>query len=54
MERFIKDGYTDFIEAGPKSVLSGLMKEINKGAKIFNVENTVSLRKLLEGIQQKS
>lgn len=54
MERFIKDGYTDFIEAGPKSVLSGLMKEINKGAKIFNVENTVSLRKLFEGMQQKT
>src|SRR4030067_309070 len=50
MERFIKDGYKDFIEVGPKSVLSGLMKEINKDAKIFNVENTISLRKLVEGI----
>lgn len=51
IERFIKDEYTNFIEAGPKSVLSGLMKEINKDAKIYNVENTISLRKLLEGIK---
>ncbi len=40
-------GISTFIEAGPGKVLSGLIKRIDPGARIFNVENMESLNKTL-------
>ncbi len=48
--RITKMGVDTFIEAGPGSVLSGLVKRIDKGVKIFNVENKKSLEDTLKGI----
>ncbi|MEK6681168.1 MAG: ACP S-malonyltransferase [Nitrospirota bacterium] len=48
--RITEMGVDTFIEAGPGSVLSGLVKRIDKGVKIFNVENKKSLEDTLKGI----
>lgn len=44
-------GINIFIEVGPGKVLSGLIKRIAPEAVIFNVENTESLNKTLEGLK---
>ena len=43
-------GISTFIEVGPGKVLSGLIKRIEPDAKIFNVENTESLNKVVSEI----
>ena len=43
-------GTSAFIEAGPGKVLSGLIKRTEPSAKIFNVENTESLNKVVSEI----
>ncbi|MBI3353780.1 MAG: ACP S-malonyltransferase [Nitrospirae bacterium] len=48
--RIIEMGVDTFIEVGPGSVLSGLVKRIDKGVKIFNVEDKKSLEDTLKGI----
>lgn len=47
IQRFISDEYDLFIEVGPKRVLTGLMKDINKQVKTFNVENMHTLQRFL-------
>lgn len=44
-------GVDTFIEVGPGSVLSGLIKRIDKNLKIFNVENKKSLEQVLEAVK---
>jgi len=39
MERMIADGYDHFVEIGPGRVLTGLMKKINRKAKITNISS---------------
>jgi [acyl-carrier-protein] S-malonyltransferase len=48
MERLIKDGYQKFIEVGPKKVLRGLMRQIDKSVQVYNVEDGNSLEACLE------
>ena len=43
IERMLGDGVTTFVEIGPGTVLSGLVKRIAKGARIFNIEDPESL-----------
>jgi [acyl-carrier-protein] S-malonyltransferase len=43
MEWLITQGYTRFIELGPGSVLSGLMKRINKGVEMLGVADSATL-----------
>jgi [acyl-carrier-protein] S-malonyltransferase len=45
VERMAKDGFDTFVEVGPGSVLSGLVKKIAKDARILNVEDPASLDK---------
>lgn len=52
MTRLINDGCTLFIEAGPNKVLKGLMREIDRSARTFNVENTETLNKLVEACRE--
>ncbi len=48
MEKMISLGVGKVIEVGPGKILSGLMRRIDRGVKIFNVEDPSSLKKLSE------
>ncbi len=50
MERLLADGVEQFYEIGPGRVLTGLMKRINRKAKVTNVSDLSSVRALIEGI----
>ena len=53
MERLIKDGYQMFIEVGPKKVLRGLMRQIDKRAQVYNVEDPKSLEAFIKAVSGK-
>ncbi len=44
MEEMIAKGVETFVEVGPGKVLSGLMRQINREVKCFNVEDAESLK----------
>jgi [acyl-carrier-protein] S-malonyltransferase len=44
MELLIKEGVDTFVEIGPGKVLSGLMRQISREVKCFNVEDAASLK----------
>lgn len=46
-------GIDTFIEVGPGKVLSGLIKRIDPSAGLYNVEDTASLNRTLEGLSAK-
>jgi [acyl-carrier-protein] S-malonyltransferase len=48
MEWFIQAGHTQFVEVGPKKVLRGLMRRINRNVKVMNVEDAESLATFLQ------
>ncbi len=48
VERMIADGVDTFVEIGPGKTLSGFMRKINKGMKVYNVEKVEDLAKLDE------
>ncbi|MCL5405166.1 MAG: ACP S-malonyltransferase [Deltaproteobacteria bacterium] len=48
MERLIGAGFGDFVEVGPKKVLRGLMRRIDRNAKVSNVEDDASLAAFLQ------
>lgn len=50
MQFLISKGYTDFIELGPGSVLSGLMRRINKEVVVHTVSDVASLEETLSKI----
>ncbi len=43
VERLAREGVTTFVEVGPGTVLSGLVKKIAKGARVLNVDTKHSL-----------
>jgi [acyl-carrier-protein] S-malonyltransferase len=47
MERLIKDGYRRFVEVGPKRVLRGLLRQIDRQVAVSNVEDPKSLEEFL-------
>ncbi len=49
MERLLADGVDQFYEVGPGRILTGLMKRINRKAKVTNVSDMASLKALIEG-----
>lgn len=51
MERLIADGHSRFVEVGPKKVLRGLMRRINRDVKVLNVEDSGSLAAFLQANQ---
>ena len=53
MERLIKDGYQMFIEVGPKKVLRGLMRQIDKREQVYNVEDPKSLEAFIKAVSGK-
>jgi [acyl-carrier-protein] S-malonyltransferase len=44
MQLLIEQGVDRFVEVGPGKVLSGLMRQISREVKCFNVEDTASLK----------
>ncbi|MDR3569240.1 MAG: ACP S-malonyltransferase [Syntrophobacteraceae bacterium] len=50
MERLIGAGFSNFVEVGPKKVLRGLMRRIDRNAKMLNVEDDASLATFLQAI----
>lgn len=48
MERLAADGIEQFYEIGPGRVLTGLMKRIDRKARVINVSSLDSLKSLLE------
>jgi [acyl-carrier-protein] S-malonyltransferase len=50
VERLAQEGATAFVEVGPGTVLSGLVKRIAKGATILNVEDPASLERTLAAL----
>ena len=51
MERLIGDGHHHFVEVGPKKILRGLMRRIDRSAKVLNVEDAASLTSFLQANQ---
>jgi [acyl-carrier-protein] S-malonyltransferase len=50
MQFLIQDGVDTVVEVGPGKVLSGLMRQINREVKCFNVEDTASLKAASAGL----
>ena len=50
IENMITDGYDTFIEAGPGKVLTGMIKKINPGVRVYNIFDVVSLEQTLKEI----
>ena len=48
MERLISDGHQRFVEVGPKKVLRGLMRQIDRNVEVYNVEDPASLEPFLK------
>ena len=48
MERMVAAGFNHFVEVGPKKVLRGLMRRIDRTAKVLNVEDEASLATFLQ------
>ncbi len=46
MEKLIADGVEEFYEIGPGRVLTGLMRRINRKAKVVNISNLEAIKKL--------
>jgi len=51
IENMISDGFDAFIEVGPGKTLSGLIKKINPGVRIYNVSDMESLENTMKGLQ---
>jgi [acyl-carrier-protein] S-malonyltransferase len=48
MERLISAGFDHFVEVGPKKVLRGIMRRIDRKVKVLNVEDNASLAAFME------
>jgi [acyl-carrier-protein] S-malonyltransferase len=48
MQLLIAEGVTQFYEVGPGKVLTGLLRQIDRGQKCANIEDAAGLRKALE------
>ena len=52
VREIIESGVTVFVEVGPGKVLSGLMRQIDRSVRCFNVEDSASLQAALDKIAQ--
>jgi len=52
MHEIIESGVTIFVEVGPGKVLSGLMRQIDRSVRCYNVEDEASLQATLEKVAQ--
>jgi [acyl-carrier-protein] S-malonyltransferase len=54
VERLVREGVRTFVEIGPGTVLSGLVKKIAKQARVLNVEAPESLERSLAALADRS
>jgi len=54
VRNIVETGVDTIIEVGPGKVLTGLIKRIEPSVRLFNVEDTASLKKTLEELKVKS
>jgi [acyl-carrier-protein] S-malonyltransferase len=52
IRELIASGVTIFVEVGPGKVLCGLMRQIDRSVRCFNIEDSASLKSTLEKIAQ--
>jgi [acyl-carrier-protein] S-malonyltransferase len=52
IELLVREGVTTFVEIGPGTVLSGLIRKIHKDARVLNVEDAASLEKTAAALQE--
>jgi len=52
MHELIEAGVSIFVEVGPGKVLSGLLRQIDRSVRCFNVEDAASLKTTLDKIAQ--
>ncbi len=52
VEKLISSGVDTFIEVGPGKVLSGLIRQVNRGVRCLNVEDSATLKLALEFSEQ--
>jgi [acyl-carrier-protein] S-malonyltransferase len=50
VKRLLAEGVTTFVEVGPGKVLSGLIRQIDRGVTVLNVDDESSLEKTLAGV----
>ncbi len=48
LRRMAADGVTEFIEIGPGKTLSGFVRKIDRGLKVYNVEDLASLENIVK------
>jgi len=51
VEQMVRDGFDTFVEVGPGTVLSGLIKKIAKAVRVLNVEDPDSLERTATALQ---
>jgi [acyl-carrier-protein] S-malonyltransferase len=51
VERLVREGVTRMVEVGPKTVLSGMVRRIDKSVEVWNVEDRASLEKTLAAVR---
>jgi len=52
IRKMIEEGITNFIEIGPGKTLSGFVKKIDRGLKIYNIENCASLEATVKALKE--
>ena len=52
VREMIESGVTVFLEVGPGKVLSGLLRQIDRSVRVFNVEDCASLNSTMEKLAQ--
>ncbi len=51
VELLVREGVTTFVELGPGTVLSGLVRKIHRDARVLNIEDAASLEKTLAALE---
>jgi [acyl-carrier-protein] S-malonyltransferase len=52
IREMIESGVTVFVEVGPGKVLTGLLRQIDRSVRVFNVEDSASLNSTMEKLAQ--